>query len=172
MELDSQIKEQLTSLASNYYNRFWMKSYILTCMVMENAAQNIQLGIIGGKGVTTILEYNIEISRQIDNLSEILRHTNDITPDMVPWMTSILGHMVFLRNTIHGVDINDLVGSIKINQTKANRLSEVFKGDEEVLPLVSRYIANLVQLELITACDNIERMYEAMICLEECQIKI
>jgi hypothetical protein len=62
--------------------------------------------------------------------------------------------------------------SIKINQTKANRLSEVFKGDEEVLPLVSRYIANLVQLELITACDNIERMYEAMICLEECQIKI
>ena len=62
--------------------------------------------------------------------------------------------------------------SIKINQTKANRLSEVFKGDEEVLPLVSRYIANLVQLELITACDNIERMYEAMICLEECQIRI
>jgi hypothetical protein len=35
-------------------------------MVIENAAQNIQLGIIGGKGVTTILEYNIEISRQID----------------------------------------------------------------------------------------------------------
>jgi hypothetical protein len=29
----------------------------------------------------------------------------------------------------------------------------------------------LVQLELITACDNIERMYEAMTCLEECQIK-
>ena len=91
MELDLQIREQSTSLASNYYNRFWMKSYILSCMVMENAAQNIQLGIIGGKGVTTILEYNIEISRQIDNLSEILRHTNDITSDMVPWMTSILG---------------------------------------------------------------------------------
>jgi hypothetical protein len=63
MELDHQIREQLTSLASNYYNRFWMKSYILACMIMENAAQNIQLGIIGGRGVTTILEYNIEISR-------------------------------------------------------------------------------------------------------------
>ncbi len=70
MELDHQIREQLTSLASNYYNRFWMKSYILSCMVIENAAQNIQLGIIGGKGVTTILEYNIEISRQIDGLGK------------------------------------------------------------------------------------------------------
>ena len=70
MELDLQIREQLTSLASNYYNRFWMKNYILTCMVMENAAQNIQLGIIEGKGVTTILEYNIEISRQIDGLGK------------------------------------------------------------------------------------------------------
>jgi hypothetical protein len=133
MELDHQIKEQLTSLASNHYNRFWMKSYILTCMVMENAAQNIQLGIIGGKGVTTILEYNIEISKQIDGLSEILRCTNDITPDMVPWMTSMLGHMVFLRNTIHGVDINDLVGLLRPLQLIKLGITESRLGMEEAI---------------------------------------
>ena len=138
MELDLQIREQLTSLASNYYNRFWMKSYILSCMVMENAAQNIQLGIIGGKGVTTILEYNIEISRQIDNLSEILRHTNDITSDMVPWMTSILGHMVFLRNTIHGVDINDLVGLLRPLQLIKLGVTESRIGMEEAITNVDK----------------------------------
>ena len=138
MELDLQIKEQLTSLASNYYNRFWMKSYILSCMVIENAAQNIQLGIIGGKGVTTILEYNIEISRQIDNLSEILRYTNDITPDMVPWMTSILGHMVFLRNTIHGIDINDLVGLLRPLQLIKLGVTESRLGMEEAITNVDK----------------------------------
>jgi hypothetical protein len=62
--------------------------------------------------------------------------------------------------------------SIIVNQVKANRLLEVYKGNEEVLPLVAKYIANLVQLEQITACDNIERTYEAMNCLEQCRIKI
>ena len=138
MELDLQIREQLTSLASNYYNRFWMKSYILSCMVIENAAQNIQLGIIGGKGVTTILGYNIEISRQIDGLSEILRHTNDITSDMVPWMTSILGHMVFLRNTIHGVDINDLVGLLRPLQLIKLGVTESRIGMEEAITNVDK----------------------------------
>ena len=138
MELDLQIREQLTSLASNYYNRFWMKSYILSCMAIENAAQNIQLGIIGGKGVTTILGYNIEISRQIDGLSEILRHTNDITPDMVPWMTSILGHMVFLRNTIHGVDINDLVGLLRPLQLIKLGVTESRIGMEEAITNVDK----------------------------------
>ncbi len=138
MELDLQIREQLTSLASNYYNRFWVKSYILSCMVIENAAQNIQLGIIGGKGVTTILEYNIEISRQIDGLSESLRHTNDVTPDMVPWMTSILGHMVFLRNTIHGVDINDLVGLLRPLQLIKLGITESRIGMEEAITNVDK----------------------------------
>ncbi len=138
MELDLQIREQLTSLASNYYNRFWMKNYILSCMVIENAAQNIQLGIIGGKGVTTILGYNIEISRQIDGLSEILRQTNDITPDMVPWMTSILGHMVFLRNTIHGVDINDLVGLLRPLQLIKLGVTESRIGMEEAITNVDK----------------------------------
>jgi len=138
MELDHQTREQLTSLASNYHNRFWMKSYILSCMVMENAAQNIQLGIIGGKGVTTILEYNIEISRQIDGLSGILRHTNDVTPDMVPWMTSILGHMVFLRNTIHGADINDLVGLLRPLQLIKLGVTESRLGMEEAITNVDK----------------------------------
>jgi hypothetical protein len=138
MELDHQIRGQLTSLASNYHNRFWMRSYILACMVMESAAQNIQLGIIGGKGVTTVLEYNIEISRQIDNLSEILRHTNDITPDMVPWMTSILGHMVFLRNTIHGADINDLVGLLRPLQLIKLGITESRIGMEEAITNVDK----------------------------------
>ena len=138
MELDLQIREQLTSLASNYYNRFWMKSYILSCMVIENAAQNIQLGIIGGKGVTTILEYNIEMSRQIDGLSEILRHTNDVTPDMAPWMTSILGHMVFLRNTIHGADINDLVGLLRPLQLIKLGVTESRIGMEEAITNVDK----------------------------------
>jgi hypothetical protein len=138
MELDLQIREQLTSLASNYHNRFWMKSYILFCMIMENAAQNIQLGIIGGKGVTTILGYNIEISKQIDNLSEILRQTNEITPDMVPWMTSILGHMVFLRNTIHGADINDLVGLLRPLQLIKLGITESRIGMEEAITNVDK----------------------------------
>jgi hypothetical protein len=107
-------------------------------MVIENAAQNIQLGIIGGKGVTTILGYNIEISRQIDGLSEILRHTNDITPDMVLWMTSILGHMVFLRNTIHGVDINDLVGLLRPLQLIKLGVTESRIGMEEAITNVDK----------------------------------
>ncbi len=140
MEIDYQTREQLASLASNYYNRYWMKNYIFGCLIIENAAQNLQLGIIGGRGVTTILEYNIELSRHIDGLTKILLHTNDMTSEMAPWINSILGHMVFLRNTIHGVDINDLIGLLRPLQLIKLGVTESRLGMEEAITRVDKKI--------------------------------
>ena len=57
---------------------------------------------------------------------------------MVPWMTSILGHMVFLRNTIHGVDINDLVGLFRPLQLIKLGVTESRIGMEEAITNVDK----------------------------------
>ncbi len=95
-----------------------------------------------------------------------------IATDKLRAQLSDLIKQEFAKGQTFKAKMTSIHSSIKVNQVKANRLLELYKGDEEVLPLVARYIANLVQLELITACGNIERMYEAMNCLEQCQIRI
>jgi hypothetical protein len=133
MESTNQIRDQLTSLASNYNNRFWMRNYILGCTILENATQTLQFEIIEGRGVTTILEYNIELSKHIDNLSKVIMNTSDISSEMRPWMTSILGHMIFLRNTVHGADINNLIGLQEFLQLIKLGITESRIGMEEAI---------------------------------------
>ena len=133
MESTNQIRDQLTSLASNYNNRFWMRNYILGCTILENATQTLQFEIIEGRGVTTILEYNIELSKHIDNLSTVIMNTSDISSEMRPWMTSILGHMIFLRNTVHGADINNLIGLQEFLQLIKLGITESRIGMEEAI---------------------------------------
>ena len=57
---------------------------------------------------------------------------------MVPWMTSILGHMVFLRNTIHRADINDLVGLLRPLQIIKLGVTESRIGMEEAITNVDK----------------------------------
>jgi hypothetical protein len=133
MEPSNQIRDQLFSLASNYNNRFWMRNYILGCTILENATQTLQFEIVEGRGVATILEYNIELSKHIDNLSKVIMNTNDISSEMRPWMTSMLGHMIFLRNTVHGTDIKNLIGLQESLQLIKLGITESRIGIEEAI---------------------------------------
>jgi hypothetical protein len=118
-----------------------MKNYILGCTILENATQTLQFEIIEGRGVTTILEYNIELSKHIDNLSKVILSSNNKPSEMVPWMTSMLGHMIFLRNVAHGADINNLMelqGSLHliklgITESRTGMEEAIAKSDKKLL---------------------------------------
>ncbi len=118
-----------------------MRNNILGCTILENATQTLQFEIVEGRRRATILEYNIELSKHIDNLSKVLMNTNDISSKMRPWMTSMLGHIIFLRNTVHGADINNLIGlqeslqliKLGITESRIGMKEAITKSEKKLL---------------------------------------
>jgi hypothetical protein len=68
--------------------------------------------------------------------------------------------------------IDNLREIIKANQENGQKLLQIYEQDSNIMPLVSRFIVNLIQLSELASCKTIEKMVDTARTINLCQIPV
>jgi TolA-binding protein len=68
--------------------------------------------------------------------------------------------------------IDNLREIIKANQENGQKLLQIYEQNSNIMPLVSRFIGNLIQLSELASCKTIEDMVEVARIINLCQIPV
>jgi hypothetical protein len=68
--------------------------------------------------------------------------------------------------------IDNLREIIKVNQENGQKLLQIYEQNSSIMPLVSRFIVNLIQLSELASCKTIEEMVGTAKTINLCQIPI
>ena len=73
-------------------------------------------------------------------------------------------------------DLQEKIGNlreiIKANQENGQKLLQIYEQNSNIMPLVSRFIVNLIQLSELASCKTIEDMVDTARIINLCQIPI
>jgi hypothetical protein len=68
--------------------------------------------------------------------------------------------------------IGNLREIIKANQENGQKLLQIYEQNSNIMPLVSRFIVNLIQLSELASCKTIEDMVDTARIINLCQIPV
>ena len=68
--------------------------------------------------------------------------------------------------------IDNLREIIKANQENGQKLLQIYEQNSNIMPLVSRFIVNLIQLSELASCKTIEDMVDTARIINLCQIPV
>ncbi len=88
---------------------------------------------------------------------KIVKAIKSILKELMRFQPDKKGRM--LRAISHVQSARQLVQSHKISSYKLARL---YEGDENIAPLIARFITDLIELEIIVSCPTLRKMKEAI----------
>ena len=68
--------------------------------------------------------------------------------------------------------MNSIRKLIEVNQTNSRKLVQIFQEDQNIMPLVAKFITILTELDEISACNTISEMIGVLNKISECMLQI
>ena len=68
--------------------------------------------------------------------------------------------------------LNSIRKLVEVNQTNSRKLVQIFQEDQNVMPLVAKFITILTELDEISACNTISEMIGVLNKISECILQI
>ena len=68
--------------------------------------------------------------------------------------------------------MNSIRKLIEVNQTNSRKLVQIFQEDQNIMPLVAKFITILTELDEISACNTISEMIGVLNKITECMLQI
>ena len=68
--------------------------------------------------------------------------------------------------------LNSIRKLVKVNQTNSRKLVQIFQEDQNIMPLVAKFITILTELDEISACNTISEMIGVLNRITECMLQI
>ena len=68
--------------------------------------------------------------------------------------------------------LNSIRKLVEVNQTNSRKLVQIFQEDQNIMPLVAKFITILTELDEISACNTISEMIGVLNKISECMLQI
>jgi hypothetical protein len=68
--------------------------------------------------------------------------------------------------------LNSIRKLVEVNQTNSRKLIQIFQEDQNIMPLVAKFITILTELDEISACNTISEMIGVLNRITECMLQI
>ena len=68
--------------------------------------------------------------------------------------------------------LNSIRRLVEVNQTNSRKLVQIFQEDQNIMPLVAKFITILTELDEISACNTISEMIGVLNKISECMLQI
>ena len=68
--------------------------------------------------------------------------------------------------------LNSIRKLVEVNQTNSRKLVQIFQEDQNIMPLVAKFITILTELDEISACNTISEMIGVLSRITECMLQI
>ena len=68
--------------------------------------------------------------------------------------------------------LNSIRKLVEVNQTNSRKLVQIFQEDQNIMPLVAKFITILTELDEISACNTISEMIGVLNRITECMLQI
>ena len=68
--------------------------------------------------------------------------------------------------------LNSIRKLVEVNQTNSRKLVQIFQEDQNIMPLVAKFITILTELDEISACNTISEMIGVLNKITECMLQI
>jgi len=68
--------------------------------------------------------------------------------------------------------LNSIRKLVEVNQTNSRKLVQIFQEDQNIMPLVAKFITILTELDEISACNTISEMIGALNKITECMLQV
>ncbi len=68
--------------------------------------------------------------------------------------------------------LNSIRKLVEANQTNSRKLVQIFQEDQNIMPLVAKFITILTELDEISACNTISEMIGVLNKITECMLQI
>ena len=68
--------------------------------------------------------------------------------------------------------LNSIRKLVEVNQTNSRKLVQIFQEDQNIMPLVAKFITILTELDEISACNTISEMIGVLNKTSECMLQI
>jgi hypothetical protein len=68
--------------------------------------------------------------------------------------------------------LNSIRKLVEVNQTNSRKLVQIFQEDQNIMPLVAKFITILTELDEISACNTISEMIGVLNKISECILQI
>ena len=83
-------------------------------------------------------------------IKSILKKLMKFQPDKKGRMLRAISHVLSARQLV------------EIHKNSSYKLARLYEGDENVAPLIARFITDLIELERIVSCPTLRKMKEAI----------
>ena len=68
--------------------------------------------------------------------------------------------------------LNSIRKLVEVNQTNSRKLVQIFQEDQNIMPLVAKFITILTELDEISACNTISEMIGVLNKITECMLQV
>ena len=68
--------------------------------------------------------------------------------------------------------LNSIRKLVEVNQTNSRKLVQIFQEDQNIMPLVAKFITILTELDEISACNTISEMIGVLNKISECMLQV
>ena len=68
--------------------------------------------------------------------------------------------------------LNSIRKLVEVNQANSRKLVQIFQEDQNIMPLVAKFITILTELDEISACNTISEMIGVLNKMTECMLQI
>jgi len=68
--------------------------------------------------------------------------------------------------------LNSIRRLVEVNQTNSRKLVQIFQKDQNIMPLVAKFITILTELDEISACNTISEMIGVLNKITECMLQV
>ena len=68
--------------------------------------------------------------------------------------------------------LNSIRKLVEVNQTNSRKLVQIFQEDQNIMPLVAKFITILTELDEISACNTISEMIGVLNRITECMLQV
>jgi hypothetical protein len=70
------------------------------------------------------------------------------------------------------IKLNSIRKLVEVNQANSRKLVQIFQEDQNIMPLVAKFITILTELDEISACNTISEMIGVLNKISECILQI
>ena len=68
--------------------------------------------------------------------------------------------------------LNSVRKLVEVNQANSRKLTQIFQENQNIMPLVAKFITILTELDEISACNTISEMIGVLNKITECMLQI
>ncbi len=68
--------------------------------------------------------------------------------------------------------LNSVKRLVEVNQANSRKLTRIFQENQNIMPLVAKFITILTELDEISACNTISEMIGVLNRITECMIQV